>query len=137
MELAGFDELGDFEEGLVNGGGDFVVVGGEPILGLDEAGEGGGGEAEGTQEAQGFRQVIDGAAQFEDAANEDTQHGDLVLQADLGGLIEVGEVDFFEVAGVEAVLEGVAIAGRSAARATMGGGLLRRGRQFGRAGHGW
>jgi hypothetical protein len=88
-------------------------------MGTDEAGEGGGGQAEGAQEVDGLTIGV-GLAEGEDAL-----HG-LADQGDLGVEIE-GEGSPFgrrgcgAVGSVEAVLEGVAVA-RLTTAATMGGG---------------
>ena len=83
---------------------------GKAFLGADEAGQARCGEGDDAQEAEGVGKGLDAAAPLDDAANADTQHGDLFLEAGEAGGFEVGLLGLAEAAGVEAVFEGVGIA---------------------------
>lgn len=61
-------------EGVQEGG---VVVAVEELLFVDHVGEALGGGAEGVEEGHGLIEVGDAVAEFEDAAGDGAQHGDL------------------------------------------------------------
>ncbi len=126
--------VGSGESGAVGGelvvdladGFFYVVVevsfrSGDDILDAENAGDGGGGEAE---DAEGVGKLIEiglGVAGFDQATGEDTDEGDLVDEGfEVGGL-DAGEITLFDAAGVEAMLEGIEVAARGAGMAVLGG----------------
>jgi hypothetical protein len=79
----------------------------EESLGFDDTGDGGGGQADGAQDASQLLDIGRGVAGFNQAAGEDADKGDLFSQTfDIGGF-DTGEVTLFDAAGVETMLEGV------------------------------
>jgi len=103
----------------------------QPMLGLDQAGEAGCGQAKDAQDAGSLVEVGGVAALLDEAADVDAQHGDLVFEAVEIAIFQPGKLGLFEMAGVEAMLEGVEVAGRSAAagrdfRLWIGHGGIRR-----------
>jgi hypothetical protein len=116
---------GHFGTDLFEGLADFVVklaFGADEVLGLDEAGEAGGGEGEDAQEGEGFKKVGGDGARFDGTADDEAEEVDLFLEADAFKLAEAFEVGALEAAGIEAVFEGVEVAGRGAAAAFGGSG---------------
>lgn len=112
----------DLLQRLVEGEGELILTGGEQTLGLEQAGEGVDGQAEGAQQAEALGELVQAGAELDDAADVETEQGDLVVEAgELAGL-EGGQVGFAEVGGVEAVGDGVAVAGLTAAAALGGRG---------------
>jgi len=110
--------LVEFFVDLTDGFGELViktgVAGGEQVLGFGEAGDGGGGQAEDAEDIGELVEVGIGDAGFDQATGEEADEGDLFDETgDIGGF-DAGEVTFFEATGVEAVLEGIVVAGRSA-----------------------
>lgn len=89
-------------------------------LGADETVDGEGGETEDTQGEGGFLKVLGLAAELDDAAGLDAQHGDLVDKPGILSFFEVFDIGRFELVGVEAVFEGVLVAARGAATAAEG-----------------
>jgi hypothetical protein len=87
------------------------------VLDADEAGEGGGSEAEDAQEAHGIFDVEDLIRVLEQAADVDTEHGDLVEEVEIELAVEVGDIDGAEVTGIKAMLEGIGIERLGAAQA--------------------
>lgn len=83
----------------------------EQTLFIDHVGEAMRGGSKGVEEGQGLVEVGDAVAEFKDAAGDGAQHGD--LGGEVGGLegVEVIELRLAEVTRVEAVSEGVGIAG--------------------------
>ena len=116
------DDLGVY---LADGFIDLVVEAtfwsSDDILDAEDAGDGGGGEAE---DAEGVGELIEiglGVAGFDQATREDTDEGNLVDEGfEVGGL-NAGEITLFDAAGVEAVFEGIEVAGRGAGMAVLGG----------------
>ena len=116
---------GDLVEDLIEGALT-IGFGTEHLLGAQHAREAGGGGGDDAQEADGFGEGFYIMTPFNEAAHADTQHVDLVLHAGEGDVFEVVEFGALEAAGVEAVLEGVGVAGRRAAGAFIrrrGGGV--------------
>jgi hypothetical protein len=113
-------ELGD---DLFEGGGDGcagVVFGGEDeILGFEEAGEGGGSQAERAEKDNGIEKIRVWTGLCQDAAGECTEEVDLVGEVDWLGGFEVLEVTLFEVGGIKAMFESIAVAELAASGATM------------------
>ncbi len=111
-------------EGVEEGG---VIVAVEEALFVNHVGEALGGGAEGVEEGHGLIEVGDAVAEFEDAAGDGAQHSD--LGGEVGGfeVVEVFELSLAEVAGVEAVAEGVGVAGLGAAFTGWGHGGSSRG----------
>jgi hypothetical protein len=105
----------DFGNCLVHRGAEDVLVGGlEGFVYLEETPDGMGGEGE---DAQGLEVVQEGFVALGaliNATNEDTQEEDLVIELGVAG-VEVFNDGTVEAAGVEAVLESVAVAGLPAA----------------------
>jgi hypothetical protein len=91
---------------------------------MNEAGEAKGGNAQGADDGEGRIQVVRGLVTVDEAAHEDAQQGDLVVEAVEGCGFEVGKIDFIEMAGIKAVLEGVLVAARGAAMGFGGRGWL-------------
>ncbi len=124
----GFAELpvrigeGTFELGfpLVHDGGTSGGIGGEyKGLDTDEAGEGGHGDGE---KAQGFELLGKGSL-VEGGVAEigDVEAHDVDLGEQVDGGAPVGDVERVFLAGGEAMLTGVLVAGRGAARPFCGG----------------
>ena len=90
-------------------------------MGTGEAGDGGGSQAEDTEDIGKLVEVGIGKAGFDQATGKDADEGDLFDKTGGIGGFDTGEVTFFEATGVEAVLEGIVIAVRGA-RAAVGGG---------------
>jgi hypothetical protein len=67
-----------------------------------------------------FVEVAGGGVFFDQTAGGEAEDGDLFGEALEGGGFEVGELALLEAAGVEAVAEGVGVAGLAAARAAGG-----------------
>jgi hypothetical protein len=107
------------EDGLAEGVFEavFGVVLLDDGLDLDQAGELGGGGAEGGEQAQAGVDVVDVGGEGEDTADDDAQRGDLFAQVVAVQILDGFDFVGFEVAGIEAVLEGVEVAGLGAARA--------------------
>jgi len=109
--------FGELSDGL---GNQVVLVGtggGNEALGTDDTSDGGGGEAEGAKEIGVFIEISFGIEGFDEAASEDADEGNLFDETgDIGGF-DPGEVTLFESAGVEAMLEVVAVAKLSTAAA--------------------
>ena len=76
------------------------------MLGLDQAGEAGGGQAEDAQDAGSLVEVGGITALLDEAADVDAQDGDLVFEAVEIALFEPGQLGLLELAGIEAMLEG-------------------------------
>jgi len=89
----------------------------EELLGAGETVDGEGGEAEGTQGEGGLFKGLGLVGEFHEAAHLDAQHGDFVVEAAVLAFFEVFEIGGVELVGVEAVLEGVAVAAGCAATA--------------------
>jgi len=102
--------FGELADGL---GNQVVLVGtggGDEALGTDDTSDGGGGEAEGAKEISVFIETGVGIESFDQAAGKNADEGNLFDEAgDIGGFY-AGEVTFFETAGIEAMLEVVAVA---------------------------
>ena len=111
-----------FFKGLREGFFEFFLPGvrGEQALGLEHAVDAGGGEAEDTEDVGGVVEVAAGGVMLDEAAGEEAEEGDLVFEAFYRGRLEVGELALVEAAGVEAVLEGIGVAGLGAGE---GGGF--------------
>ncbi|NPV75785.1 MAG: hypothetical protein HPY59_05345 [Anaerolineae bacterium] len=116
-----FELLVDIAEELVEGEGEIVGVAGDEVADAEEAGEADGGEGEDAEEDDGLIEIFYGAAEFENMADEDAEHDDLVLEVGEIVTIEVAEIGGAEGAGIEAVLEGVAVAGLTSSLATVWG----------------
>lgn len=99
----------------------------DEALFVDHVGETVGGGAEGVEEGHGLVEVGDAVGEGKDAPGDGAQHGDLGGEVSIGDEGEVVVFGFAEVAGVEAMTEGVGVAGLGAAFARGGGG----------GGHGW
>ena len=104
----------DFCDGLVTKPGPFVRRGYDQVLGLEETGEAGGGEAHDAHQAEHLGEGVEVFAELDEATEVDPQNGDFVVEAGEATGLEVEMVKSFELAGVEAVLEGVSIAGLGA-----------------------
>ena len=93
---------------LADGFGDIVVHTGianrKQVLGLDDAGDGGGGQAEDAQDIGELVGVGIGEAGFDQAAGEDADEGNLFEEAGGVGGFDAIEVAFFYAAGIEAML---------------------------------
>ena len=108
-----------------DGFGDLVIHagagGGDNELGFDDASDGGGGQAEGTQDIGELVDIRFGVNGFDQAPRKDTDEGNLFDQSGGFGGFDPGEVMFAETAGVEAVFEGVEVAfGGAAGRLGVG-----------------
>ena len=78
-------------------------------MGFDDAGDGGGSQADGAQDAGKVVDIGRGIAVLNQAAGEYTDEGNLVDQTlDIGGF-DPSEIVWVEFAGVEAVFEGIGI----------------------------
>jgi len=97
------------------------IAGGEEVLGAGEASDGGGSQAEDAEDIGKLEEVSVGKTGFDQATGEDADEGDLFDKTGGIGGFDTGEVTFFEATGVEAVLEGVVVAGRGAGSAVGGG----------------
>lgn len=111
----------DLFDGLADGEGE-VILAGQQALGLHQAGEGGGGHAEQAKQVEGFIEVVVFGAHLDDTTDVEAEQADLVGQAGKLAVLEGGDIHFAEMGGVEAVLDGVAIAGLAATPALGGGG---------------
>ena len=105
----------EIEVNLADGFGEIVIeigiAGGEEVLGAGEAGDGGGGQAENAEDVGKLVEIGIGEGGFDEATGEEADEGNLFDEAgDIGGF-DAGEVTFFEATGVEAMLEGVLVAG--------------------------
>ena len=108
--------LKDFGDGFVEGGfipGVFAT--GEEMLGAEEAREALNSSAEAIEDRKGAVNGFDGGSHFEDAAGVDAEHVNLGFEVFEGKGFQVGLLTEVEAWGVEAVLEGIVIAGRSTA----------------------
>jgi len=76
------------------------------MLGLDQAGEAGGGQAKDAQDAGSLVEVGGVVALLDEAADVDAQDGDLVFEAVEIALFQPGQLGLLELAGIEAMLEG-------------------------------
>ena len=76
------------------------------MLGLDQAGKAGGGQAEDAQDAGSLVEVGGITALLDEAADVDAQDGDLVIEAVEVAFFQPGKLGLFELASIEAVLEG-------------------------------
>ena len=95
----------------------------DEVLGADETVEAGGGEDEGAEDLDIFPGGDFGVGFFEDAADVDAEHVDLVVEAGGIGFLEVFDFGAIEMAGIEAVFEGVFVAEGSAGAVLGGGGF--------------
>lgn len=107
-----------FAKDIIQGFVEFCIPGagteGEVMLGAHEAGEGGEGVGDGTQEDDALLEGLSLATQLDGAADLDAKESDLIGETgELGG-IEIGALGRVELAGIEAVLEGVDVAGLTA-----------------------
>jgi hypothetical protein len=82
---------------------------GKKSLSFDDAGDGGGGQADGAQDTSQFVEVGGGIGGFDQTAGEDADECDLFSTALDIGVFDSGEVTFFNATGIEAVLEGIHI----------------------------
>jgi len=109
-ELAGLGvgfQLGNgFKEGQAFFGGQAV----EDKAGVVEAGECDGGEGNMAEEGGKAFGIGEIASGFDEAANEDAQEDNFMVEAGEIEFVEVGDVGRVELAGVETVLEGVTVA---------------------------
>jgi len=92
------------------------------VLNAHETGEAEGGQAEDAQEADVVLQGGDLGVAVEHSTDEDAQHGDLIFKTGEGMGFEVFDFTGVELASVEAVLEGIGVAGLAAAPAGRGRG---------------
>ena len=90
-------------------------------------GEAGRGQAHNAHEAEHFGEVINISTPLNQATEVNPHHGDFFVEADELASVEVGEVGSFELAGVEAVLEGAGRTGRLGFRTGPRGSGGRRG----------
>src|ERR1035437_6692311 len=96
-------QLGDgFKEGQAFFGGQAV----EDKAGVVEAGECDGGEGNMAEEGGKAFRIGEIASGFDEAANEDAQEDNFMVEAREVEFVEVGVVGRVELAGVETVLEG-------------------------------
>jgi hypothetical protein len=109
--------LGDLGEGLLKEVLGRVLLPEKEALGLDHAVEAGGGQAEGADDFQHLVEVDGGVNTIDQSAGKEAQHVDLFGEAFEVGGEEVAQVALVEAAGVEAVAEGVEVAGLAAALA--------------------
>jgi hypothetical protein len=74
------------------------------IVGVDEATEGKGGDGQGAQQVEGIGRGggLEGLLHY--TADLDTQHGDLIFEADEGMAVEVEAFFALELLGVKSVL---------------------------------
>ena len=91
---------------------------------MNQTGEAEGGNAQGADDGEGRSQVVRGLVTVDEAAHEDAQHGDLVIEPIERDRFEVSKIDFIEMAGIKAVLEGVIVAARGTAMGFGGRGWL-------------
>ena len=115
--------------------GDFVVEasagGGEEVLGLDDTGDGCRGQA---KDAERVGEVVEGGIldrELDQATGEDADEGDLFNEAGDVGEFDTGEVIFRDATGVEAMFEGVGVAGLGASGGVSGGETPLRGAGMG------
>ena len=100
-------QLGDgFKEGQAFFGGQAV----EDKAGVVEAGECDGGEGNMAEEGGRAFRIGEIASGFDEAANEDAQEDNFMVEAGEVEFVEVGDIGSVELAGVETVLEGVTVA---------------------------
>jgi hypothetical protein len=102
-----------------------VKVGGvvdEKGLSLDDAGDGGGSQADGAEDASELVEVSGIGARLDELASEDADEGNLFSETLDAGLFNTGEVTLVDAASVEAVLEGIGVAELAAAAARGKGG---------------
>lgn len=111
--ISGLDEalFDQVVQGLVEELHDRALIMGEAVVGADEAVEGGQGLAEQAAEGDEIEPAIRSPAGFHDEADVEAQDADLLAQADEFSGIDSLQLGFFELAGVEAVLAGVAVTG--------------------------
>lgn len=114
--------VGGGEEGGEDGGGVGVAEGEEALV-AEEAGEAGEGGFEGGEGGRIEGLVGGGEAALDKGEDDEADEGDLLIEAgDGGGAGVVVELLGAEFAGVEAVLEGVGVAGLGAGAARGGHG---------------
>jgi hypothetical protein len=116
---------GDLVEGLLDHVGGFIGWLDEEALGLEQAVEAGRGQTEDTQDGECLGEVIGIATELDDAADVDAQELDFVEQAGEVGKLQVGKIVFAELFGIEAMFDGVEVAGRGASRFAGGGRAAR------------
>ena len=83
-------------------------------MGPEEAVEAGGGHTHAPDEGEHVFEGVDVFAEFDEAAQVDAQDGDLAVEAGKLEGVKVSEVSFFDLAGVEAVLESIKVSGLTA-----------------------
>jgi hypothetical protein len=100
----------DLAEGFI----DFLVkirgIIDEESLGLDDASDGGGSQADGAQDTGNLIEISGISAGFDELAGKNADEGDLFGEALDVGIFDTGEVAPMDAAGVEAVLEGIGVA---------------------------
>jgi hypothetical protein len=97
-----------------------VKVGGvvdEKGLGLNDAGDGGGSQADGAEDASDLVEVSRVGARLDELAGKDADESNLFSKTLDAGIFNTGEVTLVDAAGVEAVFEGIGVAGLAAAAA--------------------
>jgi hypothetical protein len=77
---------------------------------LENAGDGGGGQAKDTENASQLIEISGRITGFDQAASEDADKGNLLYKAFKVGGFDTGEVTLFEATGVEAMFEGISVA---------------------------
>jgi hypothetical protein len=111
-----------FHDGLAEGF--FKAVFGATLLDegldLDQSGQLGGGGTQGGEQAQAGVDVVDVRGKLKDAADDFAQGGDLLAKVIVLHALDGFDLVGFEVAGVEAVLESVEVAGLRATLAASG-----------------
>jgi len=110
---------------LGEGGGGIIRLAADEVLGAEEVGKTGGGSAE-SREAGA--PILDGSllvvGEFKDPAHDNAEHGDFIIEAVKEGKFEVGGFEFIELAGIEAVFEGIGIAGLTTTETLWAGRFL-------------
>jgi hypothetical protein len=101
---------GGFANGLRKSGFEVILRRGEKLLGTDEAGEAEGGQTEGAEKVEGFREGLSTSTQFDDAADGDTHDSNLFSETVKAAGFEVFDIGEGHSAGIEAVLKGVFVA---------------------------
>ncbi len=91
------------------------AITGDEMVDAEDTGDGGGGQAEMTEDIGNLVEIGIGRAGFNQAAGEDADEGDLIDKGLLVGGFDAGEIALIEAAGVEAVLDGIHVTGRGAA----------------------
>ena len=106
------------EADLTNGLIDFLVkVGGivdQKCLGFNDAGDGGGGQADGAEDAGKLVEISCVGARLDEPASEDADEGDLFGETLDIGVFDTREVALVDAAGIKAVLESIEVAGLTA-----------------------